>query len=165
MPTVRYGERSSNVAAVQRALNGFNLTIGGLRPAPLAIDGVYGTKTADAVRTFRALAGLSYSGNVVDEQTWQLLGLGSLGAGAAINTGAATRPRTVTGGAGGSVNAGGGAAGNAAGSAAGSLLANTLNNPNAAADEAAKKKKAQEQQQLLIFGGIALVLVLVLTKR
>jgi len=34
-----------------------------------------------------------------------------------------------------------------------------------AALEAAKKKKGQEQQQLMIFGGIGLLLVLVLTKK
>ncbi len=34
-----------------------------------------------------------------------------------------------------------------------------------AALEAAKKKKAQEQQQLMIFGGIGLLLILVLTRQ
>ena len=106
MAVVRQGDKGENVRLVQAALNTFDLSMGGLPAAPLKVDGVYGTKTADAVRNFRALAGLSYSGNVVDEETWRLLGLGGALGGAGVSYsagGTATRPRTVSGGAGASV--------------------------------------------------------------
>jgi peptidoglycan hydrolase-like protein with peptidoglycan-binding domain len=99
MATVRYGERSENVGKVQAALNAQPSAYGLPR---LVVDKAYGAMTAEAVRTFRAIKGLSDSRDV-DETTWILLGLAggvSGGAGAGVSAG------LITGGAGAGVNVG-----------------------------------------------------------
>jgi len=61
-PTIRQGARGVQVQALQRNLGG------------LAVDGVFGPKTTEAVRRFQRANGLKVDG-IVGRQTWAALGL------------------------------------------------------------------------------------------
>jgi peptidoglycan hydrolase-like protein with peptidoglycan-binding domain len=160
MATVRYGERSANVGAVQRALNGYKVTIrNGQWDYPrLVVDNAYGVVTSDAVRNFRAQRGLSYSGNVVDEQMWAML-MGSIsgGAGVGFNAGGGTSPRPSVGG-GAGISFAGGAGGNNTTSGAGGSNPSPAPPPDPDAPFDWKK-----MEKYLLYGG-ALFLLVFLTR-
>jgi hypothetical protein len=61
-PTLRQGARGVQVQALQRNLGG------------LAVDGVFGPKTTEAVKRFQRANGLKVDG-IVGRQTWAALGL------------------------------------------------------------------------------------------
>ena len=66
METIRKGDSGVAVEDVQQ-----RLAIVGLMPEE-AVDGVFGSKTADAVRAFRNQAGLE-DGDEIDEKAWSML--------------------------------------------------------------------------------------------
>lgn len=71
-PTIRQGSRGEHVRALQRNLAGLTLA-GWLSTAPV-VDGIFGPKTADAVRRYQRANGLKVDG-IVGRQTWGSLGL------------------------------------------------------------------------------------------
>ena len=66
MQTIRQGDSGAAVEDVQQ-----RLVIVGLMPEE-AVDGEFGSKTADAVRAFRSQVGLE-DGDEIDEKTWSML--------------------------------------------------------------------------------------------
>ena len=64
-PTLRYGSRGIDVQFLQHILtsNGYNIG---------AIDGIFGTKTLDAVKMLQLKNGLSVDG-IVGQKTWAVL--------------------------------------------------------------------------------------------
>lgn len=67
LPTLRKGDRGSEVELLQDTLKSLNFD-----PGP--IDGIFGTKTKAAVKAFQKERGLSVDG-IVGRQTWTALGL------------------------------------------------------------------------------------------
>ncbi len=63
-PTQSLGNRGTDVKAIQGLLNE--------RGYPVAVDGVFGATTVDAVKAFQAAAGLPANG-IVDDATWAKL--------------------------------------------------------------------------------------------
>jgi peptidoglycan hydrolase-like protein with peptidoglycan-binding domain len=75
----RFGEHSTRVAALQRALMSAGI------PVPGGADGMFGSSTAGAVMAFQRRVGLGVTGKV-DERTAGRLGLGAAPAPAPIST-------------------------------------------------------------------------------
>lgn len=67
---LRVGSTGENVRIVQNALNGINQTEGNL--STIAVDGIYGNATANAVRDFQSANGLIVDG-IVGRATWNEL--------------------------------------------------------------------------------------------
>lgn len=67
---LRIGSTGENVRIVQNALNVINQAEGNL--SMIAVDGIYGNATANAVRSFQTASGLSADG-VVGRATWNAL--------------------------------------------------------------------------------------------
>lgn len=78
MTTIKRGSRGEEVKALQRRLN-------------LAVDGIFGKLTEEAVREFQRAYGLTADG-IVGQQTWQALGIHST---AATDIALKTSKRTI----------------------------------------------------------------------
>ncbi|MGH3912667.1 MAG: peptidoglycan-binding domain-containing protein [Pseudonocardiaceae bacterium] len=63
-PTLRHGDRNAAVRVVQYLLNDRGITV--------TVDGIFGPKTENAVKSFQADSGLRQDG-VVGAQTWSRL--------------------------------------------------------------------------------------------
>jgi peptidoglycan hydrolase-like protein with peptidoglycan-binding domain len=68
-PTLRYGSSGAAVRELQCQLN---LSLSPANHTPLAVDGIFGSRTRTAVRTFQSCARITVDG-VVGPQTWSHL--------------------------------------------------------------------------------------------
>lgn len=148
---IRYGAKGAIVVQLQQLLNGYKVALsGGQWVYPnLKTDGDYGPKTADAVRNYRMQRGLSYDGNVVDDQMWRMLTGGGFAAGGSIGSAAGGVFGGAIGGSGASAGSN-----NAGGSNNPFILAppNNPNNPNAPFDW-------KKYEKYFLYGGIALIVL------
>lgn len=64
---LKFGEHNSYVAVIQKKLNDLNTHYHLF--APLEVDGIFGTKTRDAVRQIQSALGLEQNG-IVNKRTW-----------------------------------------------------------------------------------------------
>lgn len=71
-PTLAAGATGAPVADLQRRLNRWITTTHPAGLAPLAVDGIFGTRTAAVVRAFQQAQGLPVDG-IVGPQTWRSL--------------------------------------------------------------------------------------------
>jgi peptidoglycan hydrolase-like protein with peptidoglycan-binding domain len=68
---IKLTDTKASIYEIQSALREISAKNAAVRPR-LIPDGIYGTQTVEAVRSFQAYMGFSVTG-VVDYQTWQAL--------------------------------------------------------------------------------------------